>query len=100
MIRIIQATCLSEVMLALDYTSASDMWSLGVIVGEMFRGSEFIFGEAEADQFAAIMENIGLPPVQLIERSTRRKVYYGTDIKQFKLFYISLEHSKCRLVSN
>lgn len=65
-----------EVMLALDYTSASDMWSLGVIVGEMFRGSEFIFGEAEADQFAAIMENIGLPPVQLIERSTRRKVYY------------------------
>lgn len=87
-------------MLALDYTSASDMWSLGVIVGEMFRGSEFIFGEAEADQFAAIMENIGLPPVQLIERSTRRKVYYGTDIKQFKLFYISLEDSKCKLVSN
>ena len=53
------------------------MWSLGIIVGEMFRGSEFIFGETEADQFAAIMENVGLPPVELIEQSTRRKVYYG-----------------------
>lgn len=65
-----------EVMLAIEYTDASDMWSLGVIVGEMFRGSEFIFGETEADQFAAIMENVGLPPVELIEQSTRRKVYY------------------------
>jgi len=65
-----------EVMLGISYTSSSDMWSLGVIVGEMFRGSEFIFGEAEADQFAAIMENIGLPPVVMIERATRRKIYY------------------------
>ena len=64
-------------MLATPYTHSSDMWSLGVIVGEMFCGSEFIFGEAEADQFAAIMENIGLPPVQLLERSNRKKVYYG-----------------------
>lgn len=64
-------------MLAIEYTDASDMWSLGIIVGEMFRGSEFIFGETEADQFAAIMENVGLPPVELIEQSTRRKVYYG-----------------------
>ena len=66
-----------EVMLALGYTTMSDMWSLGVIIGEMFRGSEFIFGESEADQFAAVMEIVGLPPVELIERSNRRKIYYG-----------------------
>lgn len=65
-----------EVMLALGYTTMSDMWSLGVIIGEMFRGSEFIFGESEADQFAAVMEIVGLPPVELIERSNRRKIYY------------------------
>ena len=66
-----------EVMLAIPYTTASDMWSLGVIVGEFFRGTEFIFGETEPDQMAAIMENIGLPPVSFIEQSDRRHIYYG-----------------------
>ena len=65
-------------MLANEYSTKSDMWSLGVIVGEMFRGSEFIFGESEPDQFAAVMENIGLPPIKIIEESSRRKIYYGT----------------------
>lgn len=64
-------------MLAIPYTTASDMWSFGVIVGEFFRGTEFIFGETEPDQMAAIMENIGLPPVSLIEKSDRRHIYYG-----------------------
>ena len=43
----------------------------------MFRGTEFIFGESEADQLAAIMENIGLPPVSMLEKSDRKHVYYG-----------------------
>jgi dual specificity tyrosine-phosphorylation-regulated kinase 2/3/4 len=42
----------------------------------MFRGTEFIFGESEADQLAAIMENIGLPPVPMLEKSDRKHVYY------------------------
>ena len=47
-------------------------------IPESMNLNEFIFGETEADQFAAIMENVGLPPVELIEQSTRRKVYYGS----------------------
>ena len=66
-----------EVMLAMNYTTQSDMWSMGVIIGEMFRGSEFIFGETEPDQMASIMENIGLPPVPFIEKGVRKRIYYG-----------------------
>ena len=66
-------------MLAMNYTTQSDMWSMGVIIGEMFRGSEFIFGETEPDQMASIMENIGLPPVPFIEKGVRKRIYYGRD---------------------
>ena len=61
----------------MNYTTQSDMWSMGVIIGEMFRGSEFIFGESESDQMASIMENIGLPPVPFIEKGVRKRIYYG-----------------------
>ena len=65
-----------EVMLALNYTTKADMWSLGCIVGELYRGKELIFGEREVDQFAAVMEIIGLPPVSMIEESWRKDLYY------------------------
>ena len=51
----------------------------------MFRGTEFIFGESEADQLAAIMENIGLPPVYMLEQSDRKHVYYGNFAKLKKI---------------
>lgn len=76
-----------EVMLAMNYTTQSDMWSMGVIIGEMFRGSEFIFGESESDQMASIMENIGLPPVPFIEKGVRKRIYYeGVHYKTEKGF--------------
>ncbi|CAG5095588.1 Oidioi.mRNA.OKI2018_I69.XSR.g14252.t1.cds [Oikopleura dioica] len=76
-----------EVMLAMNYTTQSDMWSMGVIIGEMFRGSEFIFGETEPDQMASIMENIGLPPVPFIEKGVRKRIYYeGVHYKTEKGF--------------
>lgn len=71
----------------MNYTTQSDMWSMGVIIGEMFRGSEFIFGESESDQMASIMENIGLPPVPFIEKGVRKRIYYeGVHYKTEKGF--------------
>lgn len=79
-------------MLAMNYTTQSDMWSMGVIIGEMFRGSEFIFGESESDQMASIMENIGLPPVPFIEKGVRKRIYYGRTPKNTRfLFAFHLE---------
>lgn len=65
-----------EVMLGHNYTTQSDMWSFGCIVGELYRGLELIYGESEIDQLAAIMETIGLPPRRLVQKSWRRDVYF------------------------
>ena len=66
-----------EVMLGIPYDQSSDMWQLGVIVAEMFRGKRFIISESDADHLAATMEIIGLPPLSILEVSSKRQVYYG-----------------------
>ena len=65
-----------EVILAHNYTTQADMWSFGCIIGELYRGYELIYGETETDQFSAIMEIIGLPPVSMVENSSRRHKYF------------------------
>ena len=66
-----------EVMLGIPYDQSSDMWQLGVIAAEMFRGKRFIISESDADHLAATMEIIGLPPLSVLEASSKRQVYYG-----------------------
>ena len=65
-----------EVLLGLNYTTQSDMWSFGCIIGELYRGTEMFYGENDVDQMAAIMEIIGLPPRELIFESEMRKDYF------------------------
>ena len=66
-----------EVMLGIPYDQSSDMWQLGVIAAEMFRGKRFIISESDADHLAATMEIIGLPPLSVLQASSKRQVYYG-----------------------
>ena len=66
-----------EVMLGIPYDQSSDMWQLGVIAAEMFRGKRFIISESDADHLAATMEIIGLPPLSVLESSSERQIYYG-----------------------
>ena len=66
-----------EVMLGIPYDQSSDMWQLGVIAAEMFRGKRFIISESDADHLAATMEIIGLPPLSVLESSSKRQIYYG-----------------------
>ena len=66
-----------EIMLGIPYDQSSDMWQVGVIAAEMFRGRRFIISESDADHLAATMEIIGLPSLSLLEVSSKRQVYYG-----------------------
>ena len=75
-----------EVMLGIPYDQLSDMWQLGVIAAEMFRGKRFIISESDADHLAATMEIIGLPPISVLEASSKRRVYYGES--ETKLYYM------------
>ncbi len=51
-----------EIMLAIPYTEAIDMWSFGCILAELRTGFPLFPGDSEPEQMALIMELIGLPP--------------------------------------
>lgn len=53
------------------------MWSLGCIIAEMYTGYPIFPGENEQEQLACIMEVMGLPDKYLIDRASRRRLFFG-----------------------
>ena len=54
------------------------MWSLGCILAELFTGYPIFPGENEQEQLACIMEIFGPPDRHLVERSTRKKLFFDS----------------------
>ena len=67
-----------EVILGLPYSMPIDMWSLGCILAELFTGYPLFPGENEVEQLACIMEIQGLPPQNILDQATRRRLFFGT----------------------
>ncbi|XP_055680661.1 dual specificity tyrosine-phosphorylation-regulated kinase 2 isoform X3 [Lutzomyia longipalpis] len=67
-----------EVILGLPYGTPIDMWSLGCILAELYTGYPLFPGENEAEQLACIMEVIGLPPEDLINQATRKRLFFDS----------------------
>lgn len=65
-----------EILLGIPYTPSIDMWSLGCILAELFYGYPLFPGESEKEQMQYTMEVLGLPPAHLLERSTRKKLFF------------------------
>ena len=55
-----------EIMLAISYTNAIDMWSLGCILAELYTGFPIFPGENEPEQMALIMEVNSYPPKEML----------------------------------
>lgn len=72
-----------EIMLGIPYTSAIDMWSFGCILAELYMGYPLFPGETELEQFSLIMSFKGLPPRHLLEKATRKNVFF--DIKNMPI---------------
>ncbi|TAQ87838.1 hypothetical protein B7494_g3852 [Chlorociboria aeruginascens] len=70
-----------EVILGMTYGLPIDMWSLGCILAELFTGVPIFPGENEQEQLACIMEVFGPPEKHLIEKSTRRKLFFDSNGK-------------------
>jgi dual specificity tyrosine-phosphorylation-regulated kinase 2/3/4 len=68
-----------EVILGITYNMAIDMWSLGCILAELYTGYPLFPGENEQEQLACIMEIQGLPDKYLIEKSTRKRVFFDSN---------------------
>ena len=66
-----------EVILGIPYQAAIDMWSLGCILCELYTGYPLFPGENEQEQLQLIMEINGVPPVNVIEKGSRSKIFFG-----------------------
>jgi dual specificity tyrosine-phosphorylation-regulated kinase 2/3/4 len=67
-----------EVILGMSYGLPIDMWSLGCILAELLTGVPIFPGENEQEQLACIMEVFGPPEKHLIEKSTRKKLFFDS----------------------
>jgi dual specificity tyrosine-phosphorylation-regulated kinase 2/3/4 len=66
-----------EVILGMNYHMAIDMWSLGCILAELKTGFPIFPGENEQEQLSCIMEVLGLPDKDFINRSSRKRLFFG-----------------------
>ncbi|KAG8788753.1 hypothetical protein FRC20_002555 [Serendipita sp. 405] len=67
-----------EVILGMSYSMAIDMWSLGCILAELYTGFPIFPGENEQEQLACIMEVLGVPEKDIIQRSSRRRIFFDS----------------------
>ncbi|TEB36052.1 hypothetical protein FA13DRAFT_1810684 [Coprinellus micaceus] len=68
-----------EVILGMNYHMAIDMWSLGCILAELYTGFPIFPGENEQEQLSCIMEVLGVPDKDYINRSSRKKLFFDTN---------------------
>lgn len=58
------------------YTPATDIWSLGTIVGELLLGRRVFRGESDLEAIGSIVRTLGPPPKEVQDRvSSCRKKY-------------------------
>lgn len=67
-----------EVILGMSYGMPIDMWSVGCILAELYTGYPIFPGENEQEQLACIMEVFGPPEKHLIDKSTRKKLFFDS----------------------
>ena len=67
-----------EVILGMSYGMPIDMWSIGCILAELYTGYPIFPGENEQEQLACIMEVFGPPEKHLIEKSSRKKLFFDS----------------------
>lgn len=55
----------------------TDLFFAGCILAELYTGYPLFPGENEVEQLACIMEVLNLPPEDLLNSATRRRLFFG-----------------------
>ena len=69
-----------EVILGIPYGQPIDMWSFGCIVAELYTGLPLFPGENETEQLDCIMEVLGLPPRNMLNVASRRRLFFDSTL--------------------
>ncbi|KAF4092842.1 hypothetical protein AMELA_G00025730 [Ameiurus melas] len=68
--------CPPEVIMNHQSTTAIDMWSLGCILAELHTGQYLFHGVDGYDQIALIMEVLGMPPIEFVQKESTWDFFY------------------------
>lgn len=68
-----------EIILGIPYTTSIDMWSFGCILVELHTGYPIFPGESEVEQIQCMMEVLGVPPYTVLEKSSRKRLFFEGD---------------------
>ena len=66
-----------EILLGNNYDYAVDVWSLGCILVEMHTGQVLFNSNDEVEQMNKIVEVLGMPPKNFLDRSSETKKYFN-----------------------
>ncbi|XP_077372485.1 dual specificity tyrosine-phosphorylation-regulated kinase 4-like isoform X2 [Festucalex cinctus] len=73
----------NELLLGKTSTPATDMWSLGCVLGELDRGYALFRGHTKADMFFSITRVLGLPPMEMQIEANEKKFRIGSPDIEF-----------------
>ena len=74
-----------EVIFDLGYNYEIDMWSLGCILYELYKGEPLFPGINEIEQIYLIMEKIGFPPEYMVEHSPKKMLFFDDNLKPYQM---------------
>lgn len=74
-----------EIILGINYGLEIDMWSFGCILAELYSGIPIFPGEDETDQLFYMMEYLGVPSINMIKISKKRKMFFNDDFSPKKI---------------
>lgn len=67
-----------EIVLGMEYNEAIDVWSLGCIMVELYIGKPIFPGDNETDLFCCMMEVLGVPSMEYVNKSPRKAMYFNS----------------------
>jgi serine/threonine protein kinase len=93
----------------MNYHMAIDIWSLGCILAELYTGFPIFPGENEQEQLSCIMEVLGVPDKDFVNKSSRKRIFFGeyilfvvsrSCVNKLQIIMVDLDQSSTRKVED